>query len=171
LTETEIFLDDQNMTLIELLTSPGRYRVTFVSALAGVVGLGLLIACISIVISDYHYFSAATSTNAEVITFSHQAGSSRSASVTEASIIFQTPNGQFIRTSVRDVGETDISAIGQTIRIRYLPEDPFRPKTEAALKGFWSLFVLGNGSLFFFLFGYLAGKEPVARPGEQVVPK
>jgi hypothetical protein len=145
----------------------GKYRVTFVSLLAIAIGLVSLVSCVGVGISRYQFFSASKSADAEVLSVVIEAkGGSRRPPVTIGRIRFRTEDGQVVQVSVRDVGDTDIHAVGQTIPIRYKPADLRHPETLAGLEEYLTIAMLGINALFFLVLGYVAGKKPLDVPSK-----
>ena len=140
----------------------GKYQFTFISGLAGLIGIGALYACLNIAVSNYIFFHASVQASAQVMSFHREPGSKRKQSVVNARIQFKSANGEIVQADVEDVGGSDISAVGQSVAIRYLPEDPRHPRTEVDLIGLAEYITLGSSAFIFLFLGYYAGKKAEA---------
>jgi hypothetical protein len=140
----------------------GEYRLTFVSALAGFVGIGLLLTCCEIAYSRYEFISRSVAAEAQVLSVIYRPGSGRGSSGrTEARVEFPAEDGKVVTASVGAVGHYELDT-GQFVRIRYRPGDAAHPRFKAELFGFGDYFVFGLGAIVFLLGAYYSGKVPPA---------
>ncbi|MEO8143532.1 MAG: DUF3592 domain-containing protein [Betaproteobacteria bacterium] len=149
------------MAPIELAPVPRTYRVTFISVLAAVFGILSLCFTAYLAIERHQYLTVGKMVDAKVLSIEKERGTRAHVATTRARIEFRTAEGKVVQTWVSDGGSsTDIKAIGGEIRIRYLPENPEHPQTEASLGVTFNYFVfllLGLG----FLYGsYRSARSP-----------
>jgi hypothetical protein len=143
----------------DMPSHPSTFRVTLLSALAVLIGAGSLLMGINLAVSDYRYYQAAVPARATVLTFNREDGGNNNPGVVTAKIQYRSPDGKIVQADVKDFGDSDISAIGQSVAIRYLPEDPQHPRTEAGVKEWTSYYTLGSSAFFFLLLGYHSSRN------------
>ena len=135
-----------------------KYRITFITILTVFFALGLINNFIRTSIERNQYTSSAKLVEAKVLSFS-SSRFGKSSYQTNATIQYQTADGKLTQAAITDYGRNYIYAVGQTIRVYYLPENPGNPMTEEEFlnqRRHWLFFgVLGLISLFLT---YLASK-------------